>query len=158
MSESFRTRLMRFGFNLFPAFRRTGGCITHISQDLQQVRIKVPLNWKTRNYVGTIFGGSMYGAIDPIYMVMFMKLLGEDYIVWDKSATIQHKRPGRSSLHASFILTDEELSTIREQLAHTKALERTYRVELLDHDNQICALIDKTLLFRKRKQPAARKL
>ena len=88
MSESLRTRIMRWGFNLFPALRRTGGRITYISSDLKQVRLKVPLNWRTRNYVGTIFGGCMYGAVDPVYMVMFIKLLGSGYIVWDKSATI----------------------------------------------------------------------
>lgn len=66
MSESLRTRVMRWGFNLFPVFRRTGGRITYIASDLRQVRIELPLNWKTRNYVDTIFGGRMYGAVDPI--------------------------------------------------------------------------------------------
>ena len=33
-------------------------------------------SWRTRNYVGTIFGGSMYSAVDPIYMV---RRLGKDY-------------------------------------------------------------------------------
>jgi hypothetical protein len=31
-----------------------------------EVRVRVPLGWRTRNYVGTIFGGSMYGAVDPL--------------------------------------------------------------------------------------------
>lgn len=72
MSESFKTRLMRWGFNFFPAYRRTGARITYVSADWQEVRISLPLNWKTKNYVGTIFGGSMYGAVDPVYMVMFI--------------------------------------------------------------------------------------
>jgi hypothetical protein len=36
-------------------------------------------SWRTRNYVGTIFGGSMYSAVDPIYMVMLTRRLGKDY-------------------------------------------------------------------------------
>jgi len=59
------------------------------------VRIRLPLIWRTRNYVGTIFGGSLYGAVDPIYMIMLIKALGPDYIVWDKAATIRFLRPGR---------------------------------------------------------------
>ena len=68
MSESFKSRLTRWGFNLFPAYWGTGAAITYIDDSWREVRIKLPLTWRTRNYVGTLFGGSMYGAIDPIYM------------------------------------------------------------------------------------------
>ncbi len=156
MSESLQTQLMRRRFNLFPTFRRTGGRITYTSRDLKQVRIKIPLNWKTRNYVGTLYGGSMYAAIDPIYMAMLIKLLGKDFIIWDKSAAIQYKRPGREALHVTFSVSDQELSTICEHLAYAARLERTYRAELIDRSNRICALIDKTLYFSKRIQSAAR--
>ncbi len=155
MSESLRTRLMRWGFNLFPAFRRTGGRITYISSDLKRVRVMVPLNWKTRNYVGTLFGGSMFGTVDPIYMVMFIKLLGPKYIVWDKAANIQYKKPGRSKLTAEFNIDEEELTAIRKELEHAESVERTYQVNLLDHHNTVCASIEKTLHFRKNKTDAA---
>ena len=98
MPESWITKLTRWGFNFFPAYRGTGARITYIASDWREVRIKVPLNWRTRNIVGTIFGGSMYGAIDPIYMVMLIKILGPEYIVWDKAAAIRFKRPGKSTL------------------------------------------------------------
>lgn len=150
MSESLQTRILRWGFNLFPAFRRTGGRITYISHDLAQVRIRLPLNWKTRNYVRTLYCGCMYAAIDPVYMVMLMKLLGSDSVVWDKTATIQYKRPGRSSLHAAFRVSDEELAHIRDQLERNDTLERSYQVELLDEDNRLTALIEKTLHICKR--------
>ncbi|MGD9172048.1 MAG: DUF4442 domain-containing protein [Candidatus Thiodiazotropha sp.] len=150
MSESLRTRAMRWGFNLFPALRRTGGRITYISSDLKQVRLKVPLNWKTRNYVGTIYGGSMYGAVDPIYMVMFIKLLGPGYIVWDKSAVIQYKKPGRTTLQAEFVIREEELELIRKKLDEDGKTNRSYQIELRDNDNKVCVEIEKTLHFRKR--------
>ena len=70
-----KTRLLRFGFNHFPAFRRTGARISYIAADFREVLVKLPLNWKTRDYVGTMFGGSMYGAVDGICMVMLIKLL-----------------------------------------------------------------------------------
>jgi acyl-coenzyme A thioesterase PaaI-like protein len=150
MGESLKTRIMRWGFNLFPALRRTGGRVTYISSDLKQVRIKIPLSWKTRNYVGTIYGGSMYGAVDPIYMVMFIKLLGPGYIVWDKSANIQYKRPGRSTLQAEFVIDDDELDFIRNKLDTDGKTDRSYQIELRDRDNNVCALIEKTLHFKKK--------
>jgi hypothetical protein len=82
--------------------------------------------------VGTIFGGSLYGAIDPIYMIMLIKILGPDYVVWDKAATIRFKKPGRSTLHASFVLSDAELDGIRADVLRDGRTERTYVVELKD--------------------------
>jgi acyl-coenzyme A thioesterase PaaI-like protein len=150
MSESFKTRLMRWGFNFFPAYRRTGARITYIANDLHEVRIKLPLTWKTRNYVGTMFGGSMYAAVDPIFMLMFIKLLRPEYVVWDKAATIQFKRPGRSTLRARFEIQKPELKAIREELERNSALDRVYRIELLDENGSICAVIEKTIYFKKK--------
>ena len=140
----------RWSFNLFPAFRGTGGRVTYISDDWRQVRIEVPLNWKTRNYVGTIYGGSIYGAVDPFYMVMFINLLGPDYIVWDKAAVIRFKRPGRSTLTAEFHIDDEELDSIRSELEQTEKIDRVYMIELRDRDGTLCATVEKTIHFRKK--------
>jgi acyl-coenzyme A thioesterase PaaI-like protein len=95
MPESWQTRFARWAFNWFPAYRGTGARVTYIAADWREVRIRLPLNWRTRNYVGSIFGGSLYGAVDPICMMMPIKLLGPGYIVWDKAATIRFLRPGR---------------------------------------------------------------
>jgi acyl-coenzyme A thioesterase PaaI-like protein len=141
---------MRWGFNFFPVYRRTGARITYISADWHEVRISLPLNWTTRNYVGTIFGGSMYGAVDPIYMVMLIKMLGPQYIVWDKAASIQFKNPGRSTLYAKFKIEDQELAAIREELKTKDKLDRVYRVELSDKEGTICALVEKTIHFKKK--------
>src|SRR3979490_955761 len=104
MSESWRSRLARGHFNLFPAYRGTGGRVLYIRHDWREVRIKVPLNWRTRNYVGTICGVSLYGAVDPIYMLMLIRDLGPGYTVWDKAASIRFRRPGRTTLFATFEL------------------------------------------------------
>src|SRR5215218_7935795 len=107
MPESFKTRLTRIAYTyLFPAYRGTGGRITYVADDWREVRVEVPLSRRTKNYVGTIFGGSMYGAVDPIHMVMLIKALGPGYVVWDKAGTIRFRKPGRTTLHARFTLDD----------------------------------------------------
>ena len=150
MAESIKTRLMRWGFNFFPAYRRTGARSTYIADDLREVRVRLPLNWKTRNYVGTIFGGSMYGAVDPVYMVMLIKLLGPDYLVWDKAAAIHFKKPGRTTLYARFTLDQGELEAIREQLQHEPKLERIYQVDLTDREGTVHATVEKTMHIRRK--------
>ena len=153
MSESFASRRLRWGFNLFPCYRGTGGHVTHISADFREVRVRLPLNWRTRNYVGTIYGGSLYGAVDPFYMIMLIRILGPDYTVWDKAAAIRFQRPGRSTLHARFFLPEEEIETIRRLAASSPSIDRVYTVELADAAGLVHATVEKTVYIR-RNQPA----
>ncbi len=150
MPESLKTRLMRWRFNFFPAYRGTGARITYIAADWREVRIKLPLNWRTRNYVGTIYGGSMYAAVDPFHMVMLIRILGSDYIVWDKAATIQFKRPGSSTLYATFILDDQEIETIKANLTQQPSVDRVYHVDLTDEDGVVYAAVEKTIYIRRK--------
>ncbi len=149
MPESWRTWLARWWFNYFPAFRGTGGRITYIAGDWSEIHVRVPLSWRTRNYVGTIYGGSMYGAVDPIHMIMLIKQLGPEYVVWDKAATIRFRRPGRSTLHARFILAASTVGEIRAELARVEKLERTFVVELKGADGTVHAVVEKVLHVRR---------
>lgn len=149
MPESLRSRMLRWRFNLFPAYWCTGARITYLADDVREARIELPLSWRTRNYVGTIFGGSMYAAVDPIYMVMLLHNLEDGYRVWDKSARIRFLKPGRDTLYARFVLEDEELVAIRDALEEAPKVDRTYRVELVDADGEPHAEVEKIVHVRR---------
>ncbi len=151
MPESFKSRKFRWMFNLFPAYRGTGGWVVFISDDFRQVRVKIPLSWRTRNYVGTIFGGSMYGAIDPIYMLMLIQILGPEYVVWDKAAKIRFKRPGKETLYCDFRVTQEEIDEIKRLAETEKSIDRIYELELKDKAGVVHALIEKTVYISKKR-------
>ena len=151
MPESFKSRWFRRGFNFFPAYRGTGGRVVYIADDWHEVRVKLPLNWRTRNYVGTIYGGSIYGAIDPIYMLMLMKVLGSGYTVWDKAAKIRFHKPGRSPLSADFRLDANEVDEIKVLAESQKSIDRIYNVELKDAAGTVHAQIEKTIYIARKK-------
>jgi acyl-coenzyme A thioesterase PaaI-like protein len=152
MPESMATRMLRWRFNLFPAYRGTGGRVTYIASDFRELRIKLPLSLRTRNYVGTIFGGSMYGAVDPMYMILLIRNLGGDYVVWDKAATIRFLEPGRSTLFATFRIEDAELDEIRRLTESGAPIDRVYRVELVDGEGTVHAEVEKVIYVRRRKR------
>jgi len=150
MPESFATRRMRWGWNFFPAYRGTGARVTYVAGDFREIRVRLPLNWRTRNYVGTIFGGSLYGAVDPIYMIMLIKILGPEYVVWDKAATIHFKRPGQGTLYARFMIGEEETKTILSLLESAPSVDRIYRVDLTDAAGVVHAAVEKTIYVRRK--------
>jgi hypothetical protein len=150
LPESFDSRLMRWKFNIFPAYRGTGGRVTYIAADFREVRIQLRLSFRTRNVVGTIFGGSMYAAVDPIFMIMLMKNLGREYIVWDKSATIRFRRPGRTTLFATFRLDEAELDAVRAAAASGEPMDRTYHVDLVDAEGTRHASVEKVIYIRRK--------
>ena len=148
-AESRRTRLWRLGFNLLPAYRGTGARVDHIAADWRYIRIRLPLNWRTRNAVGTIFGGSIYAAIDPVYMMMLRKVLGDSFTVWDKSAALEFIEPGREALYAEFALPSAETEAIRETLGPGESTDREYLVSLVDEEGTVHAACEKTLYVRR---------
>ena len=138
--------LFKWGFNLSPMFRRSTARVDSVSDDLLDIRVRLPLSWKNRNYVGSIFGGAMFSAVDPFPMVQLMQLLGKDYVVWDKSAEIRFKRPARESLFADFVYTPMELEMIRERVAHEREFDYVKTTQLTNEagDKVFCE-VRKTL-------------
>jgi len=141
---------MQFKFNLFPCYRRTGAKVVYVADDFREVHIHLPLNWKTRGYFGTTFGGSMYGAVDPVYMVMLNVLLGPQYRVWDKEAKIEFLRPGRSTLEARFVVLKSDTDAIVEALGAGSKMDKTYYVDLTSPAGEIHAHFEKILHIHRR--------
>src|SRR5258708_36099345 len=153
MVETWRTRTHRWLFNWFPAYRGTGGRVAYIAGDWSEVRVRVPLSWRTRNYVGTIFGGSMYGAIDPVYMLMLMKVLGPEYIVWDKAATIRFRRPGREQLLAVCRVSPDDVAEIRAAVAKDGKADKQFSLDLVGGSGEVHARVTNLLSIRRPDRP-----
>jgi acyl-coenzyme A thioesterase PaaI-like protein len=150
MPESLRTRLMRWGFNLWPCYRGTGARVTYIASDWREVRVRLPLSWRTRNYVGTTFGGSLYASVDPFFMIMLIKSLGPSYVVWDKRASVRFKRPASSALTATFVVEPASVAEIREELGKVAKLDRIFTVDLVGTDGTVHASVEKTIHVSRR--------
>jgi acyl-coenzyme A thioesterase PaaI-like protein len=147
--ESWVTRVTRWGFNLAPVYRGTGGRVMRISADWRDIRIRLPLSLRTRNYVGTIYGGSMYAAVDPFYMIMLIRNLGKGYTVWDKAASIRFRKPGKTTLYACFTLDEAELDAIRAALTTARSIDRVYTVTLTDAQGVVFAEVEKVIYIRR---------
>ncbi len=145
-----KSSLFKYGFNISPMYRRSVAHIISVSDNLQEVKIKIPLNYKNRNYVGSIFGGSMLSATDPIYMTQLMQILGDDYVVWDKAASIRYKRPARENAYVHFEFTDEEIVKIKSDVLSFKEIDIIKNVNILSDSNEVFAELSKTIYISQK--------
>jgi len=150
--KALKRRLLRVA-NLWPPFLGAGIRVKRIQPDMKAIDVEMKLSFWNRNYVGTHFGGSLFAMADPFYMLMLMENLGRDYIVWDKSATIRFKKPGRGKVQAAFRLTDEQLDQIRTTLLTQEKTEPTFPIKIEDESGAVIAEIEKVVHIRKK--PAA---
>lgn len=140
-----KSSLYAFAINWIRTYRLTGGRVYFVSADRQEVHIHLKLRWGTRNYVGTMFGGSLSSAADPIYMLLLIQLLGKSYVVWDKSASVQFRRPGDQTLYMRFLITDELLDQIKERVAKEQEFDLELQTEWIDQTGKVYAVVSKTL-------------
>ncbi len=145
LPPNWRARMIRLTFNLHPAYRGTGGRVVHVAPDLSHIRVSLPLSWRTRNLVGSLYGGSLFAVTDGVHPVLLMAALGKDVIVWDKAASIRYRRPGFTTLYADFFVDKAEVAAIRAALAESPELDRTYLVELKDSKGVVHTVVERTV-------------
>lgn len=143
-------RNMRTVLNLYPPFLGAGIRIKRLDPDWRTIEVEMKLRRWNKNYVGTHYGGSLYSMTDPFYMLMLIENLGRDYIVWDKSATIRFRRPGKGTVTAHFTITEAQLDEIRHALKTEEKIERNFEVQVLDSDGKVVAEVEKVLHIRRK--------
>ena len=156
-TESFQSWRFRTVMNWYPMYVGTGGKILFWSGDSREVQLRLRRNIWTYNYVGTIFGGSMFAASDPFYMLMLLRILGKNYVVWDKSASIRFRKPGRTTLYAHYLLSDETIDEVRREVADHGQAERTFTIKWLDATGVVYAEIERVCYIADKKHYEQRK-
>ncbi|MFP4209162.1 MAG: DUF4442 domain-containing protein [Wenzhouxiangella sp.] len=140
--------------NIWPPYLAAGIRVRRISSDFRSARVELRLGLLNRNYVNVHFGGSLFAMTDPFYMLMYIKNLGADYVVWDKAAAIDFVRPGRGTVAAEFRLNEGDFEHARAQAARQRSCLIQHPVDIRDRDDQLVARVERTIYIRRR-QPAA---
>jgi hypothetical protein len=156
---------IRWLMNIWGPFVGARIHIEEMADDFRYVRVRMRQSWYNTNYVGTHFGGSLYALTDPFYMLMLLHNLnlegrseGSTYVVWDKSAEIEFKSPGRGSVVAEFRLSAEQIAEIKSQADEAGKVEPTFTVDVRNKKGETVATAYKRLYVRnttKQRQPQA---
>ena len=142
---SFLLRLM----NLYPPYLGAGIRIRHF-ENFTVFESRMTLRFWNRNYFGSHFGGSLYSMCDPFYALILARILGSDYIVWDKAASIRFVRPGRGTVRARFEIPRERVEEIRAAADAGGKVEPVFEVRVVDGEGKVVAELEKVLYVRRK--------
>lgn len=139
---------LRLGMNLWPPFLFSGVHVAEIAPDWRYARVELRLRPWNRNYVGTHFGGNLFAMTDPFWMLMAMRRLGPDYLVWDREGSISFEKPGRGTVVAEFELDDATVEELRAAAAGGDKVLRWFETEVRDQAGEVVARVRKQLYVR----------
>lgn len=145
-------RSLRRLLNFYGPYLGAGVKVDYIAEDFTEIRVSMKLRWYNRNAVSTHFGGSLYSMVDPHLMLMLMKLLGPNYIVWDKSAAIDFVRPGTGTVSAAICIDEKTVQHIREKVAEKRRYEPEFDIEVVDHQQKLVCRVKKILYVRRKRE------
>ena len=136
--------------NIWPPFLGSGIAIEHIAEDFSEATISMKLKFTNKNYVGVHYGGSLYSMCDPFYMLLIMNRIGKGYIVWDKAAEIDFKRPGKGTVRAHFKVDDAMLDDIRKNTENGEKYLPVYEVDVIHEQGEVVTTVKKTLYIKRK--------
>ena len=129
----------------WPPLLGTGVKVTRLDKDLREIDVEMGLTRWNRNYVGVHFGGSLFSMTDPFYMLMLAANLGDEFVVWDKAASIRYRKPGKGRVRAEFRLTEEKLAEIRAALDIEGRYDARFLVEIKDDEGCLVAEVERVI-------------
>ncbi|SON49262.1 conserved protein of unknown function [Vibrio tapetis subsp. tapetis] len=152
LAKIYKPGVVRFALNIWPPFWGAGIHINNISKDFREVNMQLKLRWWNKNANRTQYGGSIFSLTDPVYSLMLMGILGEEYFVWDKEASINFIAPGKSDLYADFQISQGQLDEIFQVTARGDKCFPEFVIHVKDSDGNVVSEVHRKLYVRKKPQ------
>jgi acyl-coenzyme A thioesterase PaaI-like protein len=151
MARKLPPSLFRYRLNLWPPYLGAGIRVRRIAADCREIVVEMPLRFYNSGYHGTHFGGSLYAMTDPFFALMVIYNLPDDYVVWDKAASIEFIAPGRSRLRATFRLEQDDLDAIVRMTSGGDKHLHLFSVDVVDDEGLVVAKVEKIVYVRRKR-------
>lgn len=148
-SENTLSWLLRFYPPLF--FQRIW--VKKFHKGFTGVDVKVGKSFLNINYNRSVFGGTIYSAVDPFLPVLFFQIfahLGDEVIVWQKAADIEFIKPAYQSLFFSITLAPADIDDAIRIVRSGEKYIRSFRVSITNAEGDECAVMNSTVYVRQK--------
>lgn len=141
-SRKYNSKTLKRAMNLFPPLLVNRIKISEADSEFKNLRVTIKYSWLNKNIQKSIFGGSIFSAIDPFYAVMYWQIFnskGIPMIIWIKKAEIDYIKTATSNLHMDFKLTENDIEIAISALKEKGKYEVWHTVKVYDSHCEICA-------------------
>jgi hypothetical protein len=78
-------------------------------------------------------------------MLLLMEVLGKNFVVWDKAASVKFVRPITSTVKCKFLITDETIEEIKQQIDDKGEYTFDLPLVYVDDRDKVFATFSKTI-------------
>ncbi|NBU70522.1 MAG: DUF4442 domain-containing protein, partial [Bacteroidetes bacterium] len=120
---------------LFPPLLFNRIRLESLSPDLMHCRVRIAHSFINRNLQGSVFGGTLFSALDPFLPVMMWQIFarrGQKLESWLKKAEIDYLKPSSTTMMIDFRLTEGDIQEAEHSLVQKGKFEKWLPAEAID--------------------------
>jgi acyl-coenzyme A thioesterase PaaI-like protein len=136
--------------NYWPPFLGSGIKVEEINEDRTRFLVSLRLTSRNKNLFGTQFGGSLYAMTDPFFVFILILNMGDDYIIWDRAASIEFIKPGKEKVFADMSISQERIAEIKQEIEEIGKSTYTFETQITDKHQNVIAKVSKEVYIRKK--------
>lgn len=139
----------------YPPFLFQRIWIKKIHSNFTGVDVKIFKSLLNINTNKTLFGGTIFSAIDPLHSILldqaFQARGMKNTVAWLKSAKIDYLKPGKTSLHFSIRIREHEIEEAYNTIQQKGKVIKTFITEVYDNNGIKCVVCHNEIYIRNLK-------
>ena len=140
-NQRYSSKLLKIVMNFFPPLLINRVKIEKVDDKFMNLQVGVKYSWLNKNLQNSIFGGTIFSAIDPYFAVMYWQIFNSRGIpmeVWIKKVEIRYRTAATSDLKISFKLTENDVNNAIQELKKEGKYEIWHEVKAYNTEQEIC--------------------
>ena len=144
--------MLKWVMRIYPPFLFQRIWVQDVADDFTSIEVKIRKSFLNLNSNKTIFGGTIFSALDPIHSILLdciFKQRGiKRTVAWLKSAQIQYLKPGTTDLSFKVTLHENEIKEALEEIKENGKVVKTFTTEIFDKTGLKCVECQNEIYIR----------
>lgn len=144
--------LLKWVLRTYPPFLFQRIWVQRVHEDFKGIDVKIRKSFLNINSNKTVFGGTIFSALDPIHSILFHLILKQNglkkSIAWLKSAKINYLKPGTTDLYYSVVINDDDIEEAKYEIKKNGKIVKTFTTEVFDKTGLKCAVCENEIYIR----------
>jgi acyl-coenzyme A thioesterase PaaI-like protein len=132
---------------MYPPVRAMRIRVLAVEDNWRRIRILLPLDWRSKNPGGVMFGGWQAALADPIAALACARVFPGNS-VWTRAMSIDFQKGGSTDLELRFRMSPEQEAAIRAELEVRGRATPTFEYHYHLTDGSICTVVKNTVAIR----------